>query len=168
MVTRVANDVEGPWTPDPEIPAGDHVYARVLLSDWLNDDHRPKPKFFRNSGGGMSVDWCRYCHDPELTRRRAENDRAPEEYGVIRLNVGKIRSIMANREALRQDCIHTLRFEAPGDKRNNRAHSDVTGPKSRTDGISRADSTEIRALYLSYSDWAIPPPEPSRGTSLEH
>jgi hypothetical protein len=129
---------------------------------YVGDELRPKPYAFRNTGEGnrygMSSDWCHYCPDPQETRRRVRQRHKPEEYGVVSLSVGKVRSFRKSDEHTKQDVIHDPIWCGENHPDNNHAHSLVTGPKSRkSDDISPEDESEIRNWYSLHSMWAIPP-----------
>jgi hypothetical protein len=114
MDLSVADQVVS-W-PREDIPAEDHLWMRVHKNDMENEEIFPGA--FRNrpkDTGGMSTDWDKY--------RTAEDTRndgrvPPENYAVIRLNVGEVRKIPD------QTVVHT-----PDIERQNRAHTDVFGQK---------------------------------------
>ena len=123
-------DLDGPWEPDPH--AEDHhvLYMRVAAEKFteLGGELLPESVVFKNfSNGlgeaGMSTDWCRYA-SPHDTRMRAVK-KAPDEYGVVSIPVGKVKAIP------RQRIEHTPIYLTPNHVGNNRAHTDVFGPKSK-------------------------------------
>lgn len=81
----------------------------------------------------MSTDWSRYAL-PEQTQRGGLRS-GPEDNAVLSLNVGAVRAIPS--QALRQAVEHAPIFADP-DVPDNRAHSEVVGPKN----------TETRIHYL--------------------
>jgi hypothetical protein len=137
------------------------LYMRVLGAQvtTLGDELLPDSVVFRNHGEdpevrGMSTDWSRYA-TPQETRKRARK-RPPSMYGVISLSVGKVRTIPFQRDK------HTPIFNAPEDpdNPNNRAHTDVLGPKSKDETGDRRLSTEIRNRFQEISVWEIYPDDP--------
>lgn len=132
MDCRLADpvDLDGPWESDPH-PEDHHVlYMRVAADKFteLDGDLVPESVVFKNfSNGlgeaGMSTDWCRYA-SPHDTRMRTVK-KAPDEYGVVSLPVGKVKAIPSQRIE------HTPIYFAPKHDLNNRAHTDVFGPKSK-------------------------------------
>jgi len=103
--------------PIEEIPPEDHLWMRVHTKDI--EDGEILPRAFRNrppKTGGMSTDWAKY-----RTAQDTRNDgrAGPENYAVIRLNVGEVRVIPD------QKVEHT-----PDVAKNNRAHTDVFGEKN--------------------------------------
>jgi hypothetical protein len=84
---------------------------------------------YRGAGerAGMSTDWDRYA---TASSTRAGSLRRPaSEYGVVSFSVGAVRSIPW------QIVEHSPVFNdpEPNDIPNNRAHTDVFGPKARGD-----------------------------------
>ena len=77
--------------------------------------------------------------------------------GVISFGAGRVRG------NYRQEVDHTPRFRQPEDPNdpNNRAHMDVTGPKSpkeAADPEERAKVLEVRSAFQDISTWEIPAP----------
>jgi hypothetical protein len=132
----VANDDGLSW-PKEEIPDSHVLYMRVHKNNFVNGsltivalkDHAPP------EGGrpGMSTDWCRYS-TPQETRSR--DTRTPENYGVVKMQVGTVREIPGT------GVEHTPRP-------TNRAHSDVFGDKN---------DQEIRLKLKRAMLWVIPLP----------
>ena len=114
-----------------DVPNEDHLYMRVHKNYWRG---RVLPGVFREHGGGMSTDWCKYS-TPETTRSRA---RKPSDNGVLSLPVGGVRSISG------LSVMHTPDIEI-----NNRAHTDVKG-------IVCERKTEIRVHLLRLHQVEIP------------
>jgi hypothetical protein len=119
-----------------------------------------KPGVFRNRPDptrptrppAMSTDWSRYA-TPDDTRARALSS-PPQVNGVISLNVGKVRGIH------RQSVEHTPTAADPADpsSRDNRAHTDVFGPKSpkEVEGAEeRIKIQQVRFEYLAIFRWDI-------------
>lgn len=106
--------------PVEEIPDADRLYLRVHRQ-WLKKD-RIAPGFFQNrpdeSTGAMSTDWSKYS-TPEQTRGRA---RRPELNAVIALLVHDVRSIPEQQ-------VHHAPLQDHPTIPDNRAHTDVAGPK---------------------------------------
>lgn len=119
--------------PIEDIPNEDALYMRVHRQ-WFRDSH-VVPGSFRNrpddATGGMSTDWNRYA-TPGDTLQRA---RRPEDNAVIRFAVGDIRAIPE------QQVEH-----AP--LPDNRAHTDVLGPKEQDPEIRRLFSRKY-SLVIS-------------------
>lgn len=118
---------------------------------------------FRNHGSdpetkGMSSDWCHYA-SPQKTRKGSP-DRAASEFGVVSLLVRKVRDIPL------QCVVHTPVCRDPEDQKNpnNRAHTDVRGPKSKDETKAlpggKALSTEIRNRFQAEVKWVIDPDDP--------
>jgi hypothetical protein len=128
-----------------------------VLKDDVDEEGIPEPRVVRNhiddrGIAAMSTDWSRYCL-PDDTRQRSRR-RPPSDYGVISLNVGMVRNIP------RQVVEHDPVFNDPEDPSvpNNRAHTNVLGPKSPKDP---GGDLRIRALYIAVfrsCGWAIKPP----------
>ena len=112
---------------DPEsIPDEDVLYMRVHKTHSRGKGYNeiPAPGAFKDHGGGMSTNWCKYS-DPDTTRRQKVNW---QDFGVIALMVGKVRKIPQTVE-------HT---PAP----DNQAHTDVIGDKT-------APSVRVRLSRLA-------------------
>jgi hypothetical protein len=157
MDSRVAREEVGPWDVE-EIPNDDVLYLRVHTNDV--DNGRPTPGAFRNRASpyaphqpsAMSSDWCRYSTAQE-TQRRA---RIPELNGVVALPVLAVRHVPL------QAVVHNPLFPTavnPGCP-NNRAHTDITGPKSPDEArpSDRPVVLEVRARLTEMATWAIDPP----------
>lgn len=84
----------------------------------------------------MSTDWSKYS-TPEETRGRVRSGRSPDDYGVLRMNVGEVRGIPS------QAVNHK-----PLD--DNRAHTNVTGPTG-----NKTEVTRIRYLFSRIGEWVI-------------
>lgn len=98
--------------PAEAIPDDDVLYLRVHRAHFLRGEVL-SPAFRNHPPGGLSTNWSRYS-SPEETRSQAR--QAPENYGVLGMNVGAVRAIP------HQVVRHTPLPE-------NRAHTDVLGPK---------------------------------------
>lgn len=156
MALGVAAGVIGPWDSEDHIPAEHSLYMRVVR-DAVDEEGWPEPRIFRNHTdehgvAAMSTDWSKYC-SPKETQQRARR-RPPSDYGVISLSVEEILTIP------HQKVSHAPIFndpEKPEDP-NNRAHTNVHGPKSKNDPLG---TVEIRARYIAIvrtTGWAIKPP----------
>ncbi len=128
---------ESPW-PVEAIPDADGVYMRIVHQHIENG--LPTFAAFRNHGQGedrgMSTDWSEYS-TPAATRARSDK-RPPADYGVVEMIVESVRQIP------QQDVVHAT-------ESNNRAHTNVKGPKSRREGAS----DEIRLRFLQICHWVI-------------
>ncbi|HEY7031692.1 MAG TPA: hypothetical protein VH482_10210 [Thermomicrobiales bacterium] len=150
----MAAGVTEPW-PKEHIPDDDLLYVRVLKDD-IDEEGIPEPRVVRNHVdqrgiAAMSTAWSRYAR-PQDTLQRARR-RPPADYGVISLNVGMVRRIPYH------SVEHDPVFNEPEDplKPNNRAHTNVSGPKSPKEP---GGDVKIRALYIAVSrscGWAIDP-----------
>lgn len=124
--------------PVEDIPDADLLYRRV------HRDHIDKgePMFgvFRNDGqgdaAGMSVDWSKYA-EPQETQARGR--KPASEYGVLALTVSDVRQIP------RQEVLHEPEWP------DNRAHTNVKGPKSKREGAEQ----EIRLRFLQITRWVL-------------
>ena len=107
--------------PIEEIPDVDRLYMRVHRQ-WFKGS-RVAPGFFQNrpdeASGAMSTDWSKYA-TPEETRTRA---RRPELNAVIELVVGEVRAIP-------QQVVRHAPIQDHPVLPDNRAHTDVAGPKA--------------------------------------
>ncbi len=125
--------------PVEEIPDADSLFLRVHHANVK--DGRAIPRTYDEHDGGMSTNWSRYA-DAELTRQQAAlvihqktgQPKDPANYGVLAFGVGDVREI--------ED---VQVFHAP--KRENRAHTDVTG----------TNSPEARVKLGRIGAWAILP-----------
>lgn len=159
MDARLANDVMGPWEAEA-IPDEDELYMRVHKNEVQGGE--PILGVFRNRPDparpdrlpAMSTDWCKYS-TPTDSRNRARSS-TPTDNGVLSLNVGKVRAIY------RQSVEHTPRYRTPEDPQapNNRAHTDVAGPKSPKEAgpEERSRILQVRVEFSLISRWEIPPP----------
>lgn len=97
-------------------------------------DGEPMPIAFRNHNSGMSTDWNRYATPAETQR----GSQAAQNYGVIVLGVGDVRSIPD------QKVVHE-----PVDE--NRAHTEVFGDKDAQVRVKlgRIYRWSIRCLNLT-------------------
>lgn len=123
--------------PQEEIPNECHLFLRVHKNN-MREDGLPTAGAFRNipkGVGGMSTDWDRYS-DAWQTRLRA---RSPQDNAVLSLNAGDVRKVPNQRVQ------HT-----PDTARENRAHTDVFGPKG----------PEERLLLTRLARMVIPQPTP--------
>lgn len=152
----------GPWEAEP-IPGSHHLFMRIHKNDV--DDGRPLPRAFRNrvnplnnaAPPAMSTDWCKYS-SPEQTRARALSS-AKEDNGVVSLFVSGVLSLY------RQQVQHSPWYHHPEPQHNpnNRAHTDVIGPKSSkeaADANERIDVLAVRAGFVELSVWKIRPSDP--------
>ncbi len=113
--------------PVESIPDSDNLYMRIHHNQ-IRDD-APIPGAFKDHEGGMSTDWNKYS-TPFETRRRG---RKPEqEYGVVSLPVGGVRSIPN---------LTVVHEPLPV----NRAHSEVFGEKD----------TEARLKLCRLYQWQV-------------
>lgn len=150
-----------PWQSEA-IPDDDHLFLRVL-SIQIDLDPEGEPlvpaTVLRNHGNGMSTNWDKYS-DAESVRHGSER-HPPENYAVASFRVGGTRAIPS------QGVEHTPVFVGQDDPGNNRSHTDVTGPKSRSDfkalGTSGDEAailaTEIRNRFINLAVWVIRPGE---------
>lgn len=90
-------------------------------------------------GEGMSTDWSKYA-TPEETKRQA---RVPEQNGVIEMVVGDVREIP-------EQVVQHAPVQDMPDLQDNRAHTDVKGPKK----APLAD-TPARYLFMKIWRWVI-------------
>lgn len=127
----MADQGEVSW-PVENIPDQDFILRRIPKRK-VKKDGTPSPGAFNNFQGGMSSDWDKYS-TPQETRQRDSN---PRETGVVKLSVRQVREIPA------QTVEHTP-------KQNNRAHTDVFGPKDEE------ERTRLRRI----SQWVIRPDDP--------
>jgi hypothetical protein len=103
--------------PVEDIPDEDKLYFRVHDAHRKRGTHEISVGAFVNRGGkGMSTDWAKYS-TPERTRDGASKD--PQRNAVVEFIVGEVR-------ALPEQTVE----HAPDVARNNRAHTEVSGPKS--------------------------------------
>jgi hypothetical protein len=121
--------------PKEAIPDEDHLFMRVHYK-WT-DGGIPIPGAFRDHNGGMSTDWEKYS-TPQNTQQRG---RKPDENGVIKMRVQKIRAI-ANQS------VHHTPVQNTPPKPDNRAHTDVVGEKD----------TQSRLQFTRIYEWIINPP----------
>lgn len=112
-----------------DIPDDSYLYVYVHCQ-WIRNG-RVVPGFFKNrpdeETGAMSTDWCKYS-TPDETQVRA---RKPTLNGVGKLLVESIRKI-GEQTAVHQSVVHTPIQHQP-DLPDNRAHTDVQGPKETAD-----------------------------------
>lgn len=117
--------------PKEHVPDEDYLYYRIHVTD-LDENGGLRPNSFRDRGGAMSTDWSKYS-TPEESRARA---RIPEKNGIVVLGVGEVRGIPG------------LWVEhTPDPILNNRAHTDVGGPKE----------PEVRVKLARIAQWKIRP-----------
>lgn len=115
--------------PSEDIPEQDQLFLRIEKSYVRNGT--PMPGAFRNrptDKDGMSTDWDRYS-TAKATRNRG---RVPSNNGVVVLVVRRVL------DAPGQTVRHT-----PDRRLNNRAHTDVFGPKD----------PEVRLKLLRAAKW---------------
>ena len=113
--------------PVEKIPDVDNLFMRIHRN--LIRDGEPMPGAFRDNEGGMSTDWSKYA-TADQTRSGGRQDA--ELYGVIKMQVGGVRSIKPLTVA-----------HAPLD--SNQAHTDVFGEKD----------TEVRLKLCRICVWQI-------------
>jgi hypothetical protein len=119
-----------------------------------------KPDVFRNRPDptrphlppAMSTDWSRYS-TPEATRDRAVSSD-PQDNGVISLNAGKVQGICQQRVQ------HTPKIADPTNpvSTDNRAHTDVFGPKSPKEVEGREERIKVQQVrfeYLAHFRWEL-------------
>lgn len=128
-----------------DIPSDDALYVYVHCQ-WIRNG-RIVPGFFKNrpdeETGAMSTDWCKYS-TPDETRHRA---RKLGVNGVGRLHVEAVWKIGAD-TAFHQTVVHTPIQHSP-DFPDNRAHTDVRGPKETADLDVQFQFSEICTLVRS-------------------
>lgn len=119
---------EAIWKSE-NIPSEDELYV-FIHCQWIRNG-RVVPGFFKNrpdeETGAMSTDWSKYA-TPDDTQQRA---RKPNVSGVGRLDVGAVRKIGED-TAFQQIVVHTPIQNSPT-LPDNRAHTDVRGPKETAD-----------------------------------
>lgn len=120
--------------PIEEIPDADAVYMRTHRNNLR--DGKIAPGIFKAHGGGMSVNWERYC-SPEVTRMQASD---PSKNAVISMIVGTIRTEVGL----------TVRHTPILD---NRAHADVILPTVAPDLTqARLELKRIAKMILPLED----------------
>jgi|SRR5690242_5530869 len=117
--------------PIEQIPDDSSLFFRIHKSYLQFGDELP-PGVFRDQGGGMSTDWDKYS-TAEETQKRVQRS-APEDNGVLSLNVGGVRQISP------LTVEHTPQPE-------NRAHSEVFGDKKK--------DPEVRLKLKRLAQWVI-------------
>ena len=136
MVGRVSDR----W-PVEDIPDTDRLYLRVHRQ-WFKDG-RIAPGFFQNrpneATGAMSSDWNKYSI-PKETRQRA---RQPAMNAVIEIVVGEVRRIP-------EQVVRHTPIQGHPTLSDNRAHTDVAGPKETGD-------LEIQDTYARICRLVLPP-----------
>lgn len=148
------------WLPEP-IPDVDRLFMRIHVTQ-IAEDGRPNPGAFRNRDNpldpdapkAMSTDWCKYS-TPEATRARALHS-AVEQIGVIALGVAGVRALY------RQRVEHSPWYQDPElpENPNNRAHTDVIGPKSKSEANGPDERIEVlgvRSGLVELSQWEVFP-----------
>jgi hypothetical protein len=99
-----------------------------------------QPGVFRDIGGGMSVNWQRYCATAADARRLARN---PGDNGVIAFPSAESIRDIATKPPLRVE--HT-----PDRERPDQSHTEVFGEKTAA----------VRHALLKLARWAIQVDEP--------
>lgn len=121
----------------------DFLYIRVHKG-WFKNG-RVVPGFFRNrpdkTTGAMSTDWNKYS-TPEASRERA---RKPLENAVGRFHVAAVREIPE------QVVVHSPIQHHPT-LPDNRAHTDVAGPKETSDLDVQDEFSRICDIVLALPD----------------
>jgi len=161
VVVGLADLLGGPW-PVESIPNPDSLYMRVHKNE-VTAEGEPKVGVFRNRPNpeepnrppAMSTDWSKHS-SPLETRNRAHNS-LPSENGVISLRVGRVRRIDL------QQVDHTPQFREPeaATAPNNRAHTDVAGPKSPKEATSPEERVLVVRVRFEFSEaysWELRPP----------
>lgn len=154
---------DGPWRVEP-VPDPHRLFMRVHRQD-IEGDGRPMPRAFRNRPNpldtdapkAMSTDWCKYA-TPEQTHARGRSD-AQKDNGVVALMVSGVRSLY------QQEVVHSPWYRDPevSENPNNRAHTDVTGPKSAKEASGPDERVEVlgvRSGFVELSKWEIEPSAP--------
>lgn len=154
---------KGSWEPE-DIPDSDQIFARVHLND-IEQDGKPMLRAFRNRDNpfdptapkAMSTDWCKYSTADQARARAVNSPR--HEIGVVALVVGQVRALYG------QGVIHTPWFRKPevDEAPNNRAHTDVVGPKSKKDARTPEERVQIlgvRSGLVEMSVWVVRPSDP--------
>lgn len=116
--------------PAEAIPDQDNLYLRVHRNHFLRGEIL-SPAFKGHPPGALSTNWCKYSTPKEA---RAQGRQPPENYGVVGLRVGAVRKIP------QQVVLHSPLPE-------NRAHTDVRGPKGTDeviDGFVAASTWKVR------------------------
>jgi hypothetical protein len=161
--SSVGSSDDGPWEVE-QIPPSHHLLMRIHEND-VEVDGRPMLRAFRNRDNplevdtpkAMSTDWCKYS-TPEKTRARALSS-AVAENGVVSLLVSGVLALY------KQQVAHSPWYrssELPAFP-NNRAHTDVIGPKSKketTDPDERIEILGVRSGFVELSFWEIRPRDP--------
>lgn len=117
-----------------DIPNADLLYRWVHKD--MYEDKILNTIVFSNLGTGMSTEWSKYSTPDETKNRVKTFKKNPDEYGVLKLNVGKVREIE------NQIVTHT-----PSKK--NIAHTDVFGEKT----------PKVRILFSRVYSWVIEIPD---------
>jgi len=120
------------------IPKKDYLFQRVHKNLIFNGN-LSIGLVFKNHGAGMSTDWSKYS-TPQKTKKRVkklETPKDPANYGVINMNVKKVRDI--NGQIVEHTPI-----------KDNRAHTDVKGEKT----------AKVKVLFSRIYEWSIKPPVP--------
>ncbi len=124
------SEVDEPSYPIEEIPNADSLYMRIHKNYFQQDEIIPGT--FKNHGEGMSTDWSKYSTPIETQKRVELHKKNPNNYGVISMNVGKVRQVD------KQTVEHRPVID-------NRGHTEVIGEKT----------TEARYHFLSIIKWEI-------------
>ncbi len=128
------------WSAE-EIPDDATLYMRIHRQ-YIKPDGSLQSGCFRNrpdDSGGMSTDWDRYA-TPHDTRARA---RRPHENAVIAMNAGQIRTIP-------DQSIQHSPISGHADVPDNRAHTDIHGPKEQ--------DPEVRRRFQRIATFVLPLP----------
>jgi hypothetical protein len=131
--------------PVEEIPDGDRLFMRVHRM-WIKKNGEVAATFFKNrlderTGRlGMSTDWSRYATSEEA-RQRAKD---PSVNGVTALGVGQVRAIPKQR-------VEHTPIQGHPSLPDNRAHTDVYGPKD--------EDPEAQRRFSRLCQIVIPIPE---------
>jgi len=102
--------------PKEEIPNEHSLFQRVHRNLFRNEKLAIS-LVFKNHGDGMSTDWSKYPTPMDTKERVRIDQKDPDLYGVIKMNVGEVRAIEG------QIVEHTPLNE-------NRSHTDVKGDKT--------------------------------------
>jgi len=122
------SEVDEPSYPIEKIPNIDSLFMRIHKNHFQQDEIITVA--FKNHD--MSTDWSKYSTPSDTQKRVKLNNKDPNNYGVISMNVGKVRNIDG------QTVEHK---PAP----ENRAHTEVIGEKI----------TKVRVQFLRIFKWEI-------------
>ena len=131
MDDAIKNPDDGPW--DPEVIPGENlVFVRVHPNDCRNGEFIVA-SILKNEGKGMSCNWDRYSDEAQTIAEGTGLLQEGQSYRALRLKVESVRELGV--ESAEQHVEHTPIWLSNNASKNNRAHSDILGPKSSRDGI---------------------------------